>query len=106
MAANAVHCLSQQGARPGAEGFHCLAEATGFCSNPVDRFTKDLKDSLFAGVKVGTECDIGGSMATSWVGWPYFGKFPIDACHAFRHSRIARCTGSGDDPIRWQYVHR
>ena len=22
-------------------------------------------------------------MATSWVGWPYFGKFPIDACQAF-----------------------
>ena len=47
-----------------------------------------------------------GSMATSWVGRPYFGKFRIDACHPFRHSRIARCTGSGDDPIWWQHVHR
>ena len=35
-----------------------------------------------------------------------FGKFRIDACHAFWHSRIARCTGSGDEPIRWQYVRR
>jgi hypothetical protein len=47
-----------------------------------------------------------GWMATSWVGRPYFGKFRIDACHAFWHSRIARCTGSGDEPIRWQYVRR
>ena len=39
-------------------------------------------------------------------GRPYFGKFRIDACHAFWHSRIARCTGSGDEPIRWQYVRR
>ena len=45
--------------RPGTEGFHCLAEATGFCSNPVDRLTKDLKDTVFSGVKIGSNCDIG-----------------------------------------------
>ena len=58
-AASTVRCLSQQVVRPGTEGFRCLAEATGLCSNPVDRLTKDLQDSLFAGVKPGSKCEIG-----------------------------------------------
>ena len=62
--------------------------------------------TVFADMSRSRQFRLLGSMATSWVGRPYFGKFRIDACHAFRHSRIARCTGSGDEPIRWQYVHR
>jgi len=60
-AASTVRCLSQQVVRPGTQGFRCLAEATGFCSNPVDQLTKDLQDSLFAGVKPGSKCEIGQS---------------------------------------------
>ncbi len=58
-AANMVKCLSQQVVRPGTEGFRCLAEATGLCSNPVDRATKDLQQATFAGVKLGRDCGIG-----------------------------------------------
>jgi hypothetical protein len=59
LAASTVRCLSQQVVQPGTQGFRCLAEATGLCSNPVDRLAKDLQDSLFAGVKPGSKCEIG-----------------------------------------------
>lgn len=58
-AASMVRCLSQQVVRPGTEAFRCLAEATGQCSNPVDRIAKEMQQTTFAGVKMGRECGVG-----------------------------------------------
>ena len=38
----------------------CLAEATGRCSNPVDRYTKNIQDAYYRGVPLGA-CTISGT---------------------------------------------
>jgi len=62
--------------------------------------------TVSAGMSKSRQFRLLGSMAASWVVRPYFGKFRIDACYPLRHPRIARCAGSRDEPIWWQYVHR
>ncbi|MBI1929945.1 hypothetical protein HYR99_37550 [Candidatus Poribacteria bacterium] len=54
--ADTVRCLTQQVMRPGEKLMRCTAEAMGLCTNPVDKATKELQQTLFAGVRMGTRC--------------------------------------------------
>jgi hypothetical protein len=55
---NMIQCVSAQIIRPGTEGFACLAELTGRCSNPAGGLTKELRQTTFAGVKMGRDCGV------------------------------------------------
>jgi hypothetical protein len=55
---NMINCVSAQIARPGTEGFACLAELTGRCSNPAAGITKELRQTTFAGIKMGRDCGV------------------------------------------------
>lgn len=61
-ASQTINCLTSQIVRPGTEMMKCVSEAMGLCSNPVDKFTKELRQAEFAGVKVGTNCQISAGM--------------------------------------------
>lgn len=53
-----LSCVTRQVARPGLEDMFCLAEATGFCSSPVDRIAKDMQMQQYAGIRIGRDCGI------------------------------------------------
>jgi hypothetical protein len=61
-AASHISCLTEQiintGPQRGKKILRCFAEATGRCSNPVEKVTKELMEQAFAGVKVGRDCSI------------------------------------------------
>ena len=57
-AADTIRCISQQIIRPGQKLFRCFAEALGLCANPLDKFTKDLQQALFAGLRPGDRCTL------------------------------------------------
>jgi len=61
-ASDVVRCMSQQIVRPGEKTMRCMAEAMGLCSNPVDKATKELQQALFAGVRLGKNCQISAGM--------------------------------------------
>lgn len=52
-ASNTVRCLSENVVQPGAEVMHCVAEASGRCTNPADKLMKELQDALLPGIKLG-----------------------------------------------------
>jgi hypothetical protein len=53
-----INCVTQQIVRPGLEKMRCVMEGTGLCSNPVDSFTKSLKEATMGGVPMGKGCGI------------------------------------------------
>ncbi len=58
-----LNCVSRQVVRPGTEVMSCVMEASGYCSDPVGRLSKDLRSNDLNGVPVGKECGIGGDEA-------------------------------------------
>lgn len=58
-AAKEVRCVSKTIVQPGTEAMQCLSEVTGRCSNPVQQLTKELRQTTYAGVKLGKDCLIG-----------------------------------------------
>jgi len=63
--ADTLACVSRQVIRPGTEVMSCVMEASGYCSSPVERLSKDLKSNDLNGVPLGKECGIGGDEAGS-----------------------------------------
>lgn len=58
-----LSCVSRQVVRPGTEVMSCVMEASGYCSDPVGRLSKDLRSNDLNGIPVGKECGIGGDEA-------------------------------------------
>jgi len=58
IAAQQVACVAATAMSPGERQMRCVAEATGMCANPIDRFTKQMQETIYAGVKIGKNCQI------------------------------------------------
>jgi hypothetical protein len=56
----AIACVTRQIMNPDKQVIKCLAEATGRCADPVQGLVKDLKETTFAGIRVGRECQLSG----------------------------------------------
>lgn len=57
--AGTLSCVSRQVIRPGTEVMSCLMEASGYCSDPAERLSKDLQNADLNGVPLGKECGLG-----------------------------------------------
>jgi hypothetical protein len=73
-AADTVKCISAQAVQPGEKMLSCMAEATGKCSNPVDKAVKDLQQVGMAGVPLGKNCTVSADGGTPDAGTPGTGK--------------------------------